>query len=342
MQRSRVMLKNGKYPNAAAYSRFHETFAARLAAASGSPVVFSSWPPFVEAPEGRVETETTAASAGTIAVSPGYFSLFRIAIRAGREFADADSAGSNPAAIISDTLARQLFQNGAALGRRVRVIQQTPDGLAAGPWRTVIGVAADVRQAYDDPNRADFYTPKIPDGRYGTFYLRSRRPEALLLADLRSAAAEVDLDAVISQPRSVADDDQRLAGTKFITGLLGGFAVTAAFLSMLGIYGITAYTVQQRRLEVAIRIALGAAEQTIVRMFLRHGGVLLGIGTVTGLAGSVVLSGALRHQVFGVQRFDVLIFLSASVLLVAAGLTAVWWPARRIAGVHPASVLNSQ
>ena len=148
-------------------------------------MVFSSWPPFVEAPERRVETEATAASAGTIAVSPGYFSVFRIAMRQGREFADTDASGAEPVAVISDTLARQLFPTGPALGQRVRVVEQTPDGAAAGPWRTVIGLAADVRQTYDDANRADFYTPKIPDGRYGTFYLRTSRPPALLLGDQR-------------------------------------------------------------------------------------------------------------------------------------------------------------
>jgi ABC-type antimicrobial peptide transport system permease subunit len=93
---------------------------------------------------------------------------------------------------------------------------------------------------------------------------------------------------------------------------------------------------------VAIRIALGAAEHTIVRMFMRHGGVLLGLGTVAGLAVSVVMSRALAHHVFGVQGFDVLTGVAASMLLVAAGLAAVWWPARRVVAVHPASALNGK
>src|SRR6185436_13637210 len=125
-----------------------------------------------------------------------------------------------------------------------------------------------------------------PDGRYGTFYLRSSRPKPLLLTDLRSVAASIDPDAIISDPRLLADDDQRLAGTRFITGLLSGFAGTALFLSMLGIYGVTAYAVQQRKLEVAIRMALGAAPSAVVGMFLRHGALLLGIGTLAGLSGS--------------------------------------------------------
>jgi ABC-type antimicrobial peptide transport system permease subunit len=223
----------------------------------------------------------------------------------------------------------------------VRVIDETPDGPSAGPWRTVVGIAGDVRQAYDDPDRGDFYTPKVPDGRYGTFYLRTNRAPMLLFGDLRSAAADIDPEAVISEPRQLTDDDQKLAGTRFLTMVLTGFALTAAFLAMLGIYGVTAYAVQQRHKEVAIRMALGASPGRIMRMFLRHGGVLLALGTAAGLAGGVLLSRVLRQQVFGVQSADLLTYAAASALLIAAGLAAVWWPARRAARVHPAGTLNA-
>jgi predicted permease len=250
LSRSRVMLKAGKYADGPAYSQFYEAFAARLATGTGSTITFSSWPPYVEAPSHRVESDGGAAEAGTIAVSPGYFALFSIAIPRGRAFSSDDRAASS--AIVSETLARNLWPGGDGVGRRVRAIDQTGDGLAPGPWRTVVGIARDVRQAYDDRDRADLYTPKIPDGRYGTFYLRASASRALFDA-LRSTASAIDADAVISEPRTLAYDDQRLAGTRFMARLLAGFAGSAAFLAMLGVYGVTAYAVEQRRKEVAIR-----------------------------------------------------------------------------------------
>lgn len=341
LDRSRVMLKVGKYPDATAYSRFHEAFGALWAAKIGSPVAFSSWPPYVEAPSRRIETERAAANAGTIAVSPDYFSLFRIAIRQGRAFLLSDLPASSPVAIVSETLARRLWPDGQGLGRKVRVIDQTSDGLVAGPWRTVVGLSGDVRQAYDDVNRADFYTPKIPDGRYGTFYFRASGPGGSQFAALRSAAADIDPEAVVSEPRSLTADDQRLAGTRFLTLLLAGFALTAAFLAMLGIYGVTAYAVQQRHKEVAIRMALGASPRAIVGMFLRNGGLLLATGTAFGLGGGLLLSRVLHQQVFGVEPVDVFTYAWTSMLLVVAGLLAVWWPARRAAVAPPARTLNT-
>ncbi len=268
--------------------------------------------------------------------------MFGIAIRQGREFTSEDLSAQAPVAVISETLAARLWPQGPALGQSVRSIEPTPAGPAAGPWRTVVGIAADVRQAYDDPERADFYTPRIPDGRFGTFYLRTSRLQPLLIQDLRSVAAGLDPEAVINEPRLVAGDDERLAGTKFVTLLLSGFAVAALFLAMLGIYGVTAYTVQQRHHEVAIRVALGATGRKIVRMFLREGAVLLGAGMALGLAGGAVLSQLLRTYIFGVERFDVLTWAAACTLLVATGLIAAWWPAQRAAAGAPAAALNAQ
>jgi predicted permease len=338
LSRSRVMLKAGKYADGPAYSQFYEAFAARLATGTGSTITFSSWPPYVEAPSHRVESDGGAAEAGTIAVSPGYFALFSIAIPRGRAFSSDDRAASS--AIVSETLARNLWPGGDGVGRRVRAIDQTGDGLAPGPWRTVVGIARDVRQAYDDRDRADLYTPKIPDGRYGTFYLRASASRALFDA-LRSTASAIDADAVISEPRTLADDDQRLAGTRFMARLLAGFAGSAAFLAMLGVYGVTAYAVEQRRKEVAIRMALGASGRVIVAMFLRQSAWVLGASSVAGAGAAIILGRIVQQQVFGVQAFDMVVYAGASALLIAVGLAAAWWPARRAAAVHPSSALNA-
>ena len=355
LRTSRIMLRARNYPDGS-FRRFHDEFAARVSASTGARLVFSSWPPFALAPDVRVETEADqsvslaearsakagSAKAGGIAVSPDYFSVFGIAIRQGREFTGADVSSAAPVAVISETLALRLWPRGQALGQAVRSIEPTPDGPTAGPWRTVVGIVADVRQAYDDPERADFYTPRMPDGRFGTFYLRTARPQPLLNGDLRSIAAALDAEAVINEPRLVAGDNQRLTGTTFIMRLLVGFAAVAALLAMLGIYGVTAYSVQQRHKEVAIRVALGATRPAIVRMFLRDGALLLGTGVTLGLAGGAMLARVLRTYVFGVQSLDLPTYLVATLALVAAGLGAAWWPARLAAAGPPADALNVQ
>ena len=340
---SRIMLRARNYPNPAAYRSFHERFADDVSTLTGSKVVFSSWPPFVPPPEHLIEPDAGEAgiTGGAISVSAGYFSAFGIAIKQGREFTGQEASAEAPVAVISETLARRLWPAGGALGRRVRDIERTQRGSTPGPWRTVVGIAADVRQTYDDGARADFYMPRTPNGRFGTFYLRSQRPGPLLFDHLQRAAAAIDRDALINPPHLIVDDDKALAGTRFLTWMLGGFAALAAFLAMLGIYGVTAYAVQQRQKEVAIRTALGASPRGLIGIFLREGAVLLGIGTAVGMFGGAVTARVLRHQVFGVQPFDALTYVLACGVLLAVGFAAIFVAARRASLTNPVAALNS-
>jgi putative ABC transport system permease protein len=343
LSRSRIMLRARNYPDAAAYRLFHERFAGRVSTATGSQVVFSSWPLLVPPPTHLIQTDDrdAGANAGAISVSAGYFSTLGIHMRQGRDFTEQEASTEAPVAVISETLARRLWPDGSAVGRRVRQVEQTAGGANPGPWRTVVGIAGDVRQTYDDADRGDFYVPRTPDGRFGSFFVRTRRPAALLFDDLRNAAAEIDRDAVINPPGLVADSDQTFAGTRFLTFLLTGFAAMAVCLSMLGVYGVTAYAVQQRRKEVAIRIALGASGRAVIGMFLREGAVLLGVGTTVGLIGGATASRVLRNQVFGVESFEVSTYAIATAVLLVAGFAAVLWAARSAAVAHPVSALNA-
>lgn len=340
---SRIMLRARNYPDGEAYRLFHERFARRVSEATGSAVVFSSWPPFVPPPTHLVEPVAGGAGvgAGAIAVSGGYFATMGIPMRQGREFSVEEASIDAPVAVISATLARRLWPDGNALGRRVRGVEQTQGGSNPGPWRTIVGIAGDVRQTYDDSDRADFYTARTPEGRFGTFYVRTSDPGPWLFDLFQRAAAEIDRDAVINPPRSVAGDNRALAGTKVLTMLLSGFAVMAAFLAMLGIYGVTAYAVQQRNKEVAIRVALGASGRAVIAIFLRQGALLLGAGMGVGLIGAVALSRVLGSQVFGVQSVDASTYVLPCALLVAAGFGAIFLAARRAARANPVSALNA-
>ena len=183
--------------------------------------------------------------------------------------------------------------------------------------------------------------PRTPDGRFGSFYARTRRPVALLFEDLQHAAAEIDRDAVVSPPAMVADSDQAIAGTRFLTLMLTAFAGIAAFLAMLGVYGVTAYAVQQRQKEVAIRVALGASGRAVVGMFVREGALLLGAGTAAGAIGGVAASRFLRHHIFAVQGFEVSTYVLASGVLLGAGLAAVFRAARRAAAAQTLNALKA-
>jgi ABC-type antimicrobial peptide transport system permease subunit len=109
---------------------------------------------------------------------------------------------------------------------------------------------------------------------------------------------------------------------------------------VIGIYGVTAYGVQQREREIAIRTALGATPSTILLMFLREGGLVLGIGIAGGLLGAMAIVRMLAAQLYGVQPFDAATLLGAGAFLAVAGLLATWWPARRAARQNPMSFLN--
>ena len=342
LRASRIMLPSRHYSDPAAYRRFYERFAADLAATTGTPVAFSNWPPFVPPPEHLIESEpgTAPPTAGVIAVSSGYFPTLEIPLSEGRDFTAAEANAHAPVAIVSEALARRLWPGASALGRRVRNVERTQGGDRPGPWRTVVGVAGDVRQTYDDGMRRDFYWPRTPDGRYGTFYLRTARPGPRLLEDFHRVAAGIDRDAVINEPRLVADENEALAGTRFMTYLLTAFAAAAALVAMLGIYGVTAYAVQRRRKEVAIRLALGASNRAVAAIFLRQGVWFLGVGIGAGVAGALLMSRFLRHHVFGVSSFDPLTYVAASVMLVAAGLSAVLSAARSAMANHPLRGLN--
>jgi predicted permease len=343
--RTRVVLRGADYADPPAFFRFYEQFTERLASIVDAPVVFTSWPPFDELPAQKVEIDGRPghrSSAGAIAVGAGYFRTLGIELRSGRDFTDADMSGAEPVAVISETLARRLWPDGTGVGRQVRGVELTGGGSTAGPWRTVVGVAADVRQTYADGELGDLYVPLSPAafGRFGSFYLRTDRPPSSLLDDMRGVAAQLDAHAVIDPPRSVTTLNRELAGTTFLTTMLTGFAGIAGFLAVLGIYGVTAYAVRQREREIAIRMALGAAANDVVRLFLRESGLVLAAGLGFGLIGAVSAATMLRNQLYGVRPFDASTLAATCLLLATAGVVATWWPARRASLQNPTGALK--
>ena len=326
-------------------SQFYEALAERLGGASPSSPVSSAFPPFYELNKRPLESDASNGgdlSIGVLPVGGGYFAVHAIAVRQGREFTPADRLESQPVAIVSESLARELWPNSSAIGRRLRTTDESIEA-PMGPWRTVVGVVGDVRRTYGDDELRDAYLPFLQaPTRFANLHVRTDRPSAVPLARLETIVSELDPRVRVAEPKLLATEDQQFARARFMTALLGACAAFATVLALLGIYGVTAYTVLQRKREIAIRVAVGASYRAVVRMFLREGAIVLVVGVVLGVWGTSAAGRILESQIHGVKPFDVVTLLAACVVLVACGLLATWLPARRAASHDLLTVLKQE
>jgi putative ABC transport system permease protein len=281
--------------------------------------------------------------AGIVGVSPDYFTALSISIQAGRAFNGGDRMGSAPVAIVSRTLASRIWRNDNPIGQS---LVMSPAGGAPATARpatfTVIGVASDIRHTHTDDDLADAYVPLLQSPSPAVFaYLRVSGNEATAERELQQLLASVDPDVGFAMVRPLADilDEQR-AGARLLATLLVVFAAFAAALALVGMYGVIAYTVKQREREIAVRMAIGADRQTIARLFLRQGAMVLALGLVVGVGGSLALGRVLQTQLFNVPATDPLMIAGAAAAFALCGFAAIAWPARAAASLDPAQVLK--
>jgi predicted permease len=281
-------------------------------------------------------------------VSPDYFRTVGTPIVAGREYTWSDLDALQPVAIVSRTLAVELWGSpDAALGQRVR-----PDPNAS--WRRVIGVAADVREAgAHRPPTAVAYWPSRMEGtnaavpvqvsRGVTFAVRSERAGDQALIDaIRQGVSSVSGSIPITVVRTMREVyDTSMAQTSFVLVMLGIAAVMALTIGLIGIYGVVAYAVARRTREVGVRMALGAQQRELRRMFLRHALLLTGIGVGIGLGGAAALTRVLASQLFEVRPVDPLTYLAVALLLMIATFVASYIPARRASNLNPVAALRA-
>ncbi len=334
------------YRDAPAQARFFEPLAERLAAAHPAAALGSSYPPFYESQKRNFEWEGGPAEPimmGGLTVGAGYFYVHGIAVQQGREFSPADRFGAEPVAIVSESLARHLWPDGGALGRRLRGVEVSEPGREPGPWRTVVGVVRDVRQTYGDEDRRDVYFPFLQSPtRFGSVQLRLDRTGVVAPAQVAALVQAIDPLVRVGKLSRLADEDVQFTRARFLAWLVGGFAGFATLLALLGLYGATGYTVQQREREIAIRLSLGATPRAVLRLFLRDGGWVIGGGILVGLGASLAAGRAIESFVFGVRAFDATTLLSAGALLAGAGLLTIWGPVRRVARIEPSVALRAE
>jgi predicted permease len=337
-----LTLRQRSYPEPSDRAAYYDRLLARLTGVGGSrSAALGDWWPLQGARPRRVDTVAAAPVAGSasvFAVSPAYFETLGMSLTAGRDFDGRDRIGSEPVVVVSESLARQLWPTGSAVGQRLTI---HPDGEGQPIAHLVIGIVNDVRQSHADPSALDAYLALSQRaGRFAFLYLQQPSTPTWE-EDVRRAVAGIDPEIALGAPRSLGlGIEQERARPRFLAFLLATLAGLSSLLALVGVHGVIAYAVGQRRREIAVRIAVGASTRTVTQLFLRQGLVVLSIGVAAGLAGAVALGRVLESQLYGVEPADPRILAGAGLSFLSAGLLAVWWPATRAARVDPAAILK--
>ena len=275
-------------------------------------------------------------SAGYQVVTPGYFAAMGIPIIAGRDFDTSDVRGGAAVVLINHALAQREWPAQDPIGQRMRVSEDTP-------WMTVVGVVGDIRHMGPAvPPRAEFYQPYTQRSfSFMAFVVRTRHDPATSVSSIRSEIARVDPAQPIANVATMDEHiDRALSRPRFMSMLIAVFGALALGLSIVGVYGVMAYSVTQRRREIAIRIALGARAATVVGMILSRTARLIAVGLVIGVGAAIALSRVLSGLLFAVDPSDLATFCIASLLLSAAALAAGAIPALRATRIDSIEALK--
>lgn len=280
--------------------------------------------------------------------SANFFKTMGSRIVAGRDFTWADVYSMNPVAIINEKLAREFYGSPtAALGQRIR-------NFPKAPWREIVGVVGDERDdGVTKPATTVVYWPMMMKDFWdaGVFAQRSmvyavrtpRLSDQGFLREVQQAVWAVNPNLPLARVQTLEEIyDQSMAETSFALVILGIAASVTLLLGLVGIYGVIAYIVSQRRREVGIRMALGAHSAEVQRMFVTRGLLLTGVGLVVGIAAALALMRLMSALLFGVNAFDPVTYAAVIVGLGSVAVIATWLPARQATRIDPMLALRSE
>jgi putative ABC transport system permease protein len=288
-----------------------------------------------------VQKASETPSADVEITSPNYFQALHIALLTGRSFTDADAASAPPVAVISEGMAKRFWPAGPALDRRFKLGASDSDK----PWLTVIGIVRDVRQNWwNPPARPVIYQSFLQSPeRNMKLLLRANSNPQNYTAPLREIVRKLDPEVAVNElstlEREVADS---IAIVRIMGNLMGIFGAVALALSAIGVYGVLAESVAQRRREFGIRLALGARPADILRQVVWHSLKLTSIGLTIALPLSLLISRAVSHYVFGLVTMNLAVPLLFAVILMAVGVVAAYLPASRAMHVDPIVTLRHE
>jgi putative ABC transport system permease protein len=285
---------------------------------------------------------------GFASISPGYLHTLGIALKRGRDFTDHDDASAPRVALINQAFAALYFPDQDPVGRRILINPPVlgRNGFADTIRAEIVGVTGDVKLAdLGAPPAPILYVP-LAQGVWSTItYLtvRAHGNATNLAPAIRGEMANLDKEQPVEQIGSLEQTfSDQFAEPRFQSELMGAFAALALLLAVVGIYGVNAYAVTQRRRELGVRIALGAQPSDVLRETLGEGLKLSAVGIAVGLVGAFALSSLFRSVLVGVAGVNPLTLLGAAVLLAAVALIACYIPARRATRIDPSSALRQE
>jgi macrolide transport system ATP-binding/permease protein len=274
-------------------------------------------------------------------VSPRYFATLGAKLVRGRFFTE-DEDGSKPhVAIINEAMVRQYFPGEEAIGQRLTYLEDPPVPME------IVGIVGDIREGpLDEAIPPALYIPfNQSAGTFLGIVVRSSQAGASVLPALADTIRQINPDIVITSSQAMSDrigDSQSAYLHRSSAWLVGGFAVVALFLGVIGLYGVIAYSVGQRTREIGVRIALGAGRRSVYELILREAGRLIALGTVAGLVGAIAAATLMRGLLFGVRSWDVPTLALVAAVLGTSAFVASYIPARRAVSVNPVEALRTE
>jgi predicted permease len=290
----------------------------------------------------RRDDQAGAVSAWNCVVSPGYLDAMQIPLLAGRHFDDRDTSDSPPVVVIDEVLAARLWPNGDALGQELLF----PPTIVARPM-TVIGIVGTVRQASLAGGRTDargttYRVHAQASDRGYTLAIRTA-PSASVMPAVGAAVQALDPHLPLYDVKAMADRVYGTLAPRSLALTLGTiFVATGLLLATMGIYGVLANLVTERRREFAIRLALGSSVRGVVRLVVGEAALLGGAGVMLGLVGGLWLRDLLRSHVYGVDTTDPSVIAASVAVIALVAAMACLAPVRRVAQVAPATVLEQE
>ena len=274
-------------------------------------------------------------------VTGSYFDTVGMSMVAGRTFAATDSSKSEAVAVVNESLARKLFPDESAIGRRFS------DGGPKPDYYRIIGVVRDAQITnLREKQRGMFYLSLTQSNNYGAFadlFVRVAGDAAPVMAKLRGIVRAEDPNFAIARVDALGELVNRTLSSERLMARLGGFfAAVALSLSAIGLYGVLAYGVSQRTNEIGIRMALGAQPAAVQGMILRESLVLVGIGICVGVPAALTAGRLIESQLYGLGQRDPLTIVGASLVMLVVALGASLVPARRAARMDPLVALRNE